>query len=191
VSEIEYIAFARVLLAQGELTAADTLLEHLYQKADADNFRSPAIEILILRSLVFQALNDISQALTTLGAALALAEPEGYVRVFIDEGEPMIELLRRAGSRGIVPRYVARLLSAAAPKSEIQDRAAQPLIEPLSEREIEVLGFLAAGWSNQAIAEKLVVAVGTVKAHTASIYRKLDVVSRTQAVARARELNLI
>ena len=129
--------------------------------------------------------------MTTLGKALTLAEPEGYVRVFIDEGAPMIELLRRAGSRGITPRYVTQLLAAVTPKSETKERAAQPLIEPLSEREIEILGFIAAGLSNQAIAKKLVVAVGTVKAHTASIYRKLDVASRTQAVARARDMNLI
>jgi LuxR family maltose regulon positive regulatory protein len=191
VSEIEYIAFARVLIAQGEFAAADALLERLYQKTETGNRRSRVIEILILRSLVFQAKGDISQALTTLGNALALAEPEGYPRVFIDEGEPMIELLRRAGSRGIAPRYVAKLLSVATLKSETKGRAAQPLIEPLSEREIEVLGFIATGLSNQAIAERLVVAVGTVKAHTASIYRKLDVASRTQAVARARDLNLI
>jgi LuxR family transcriptional regulator, maltose regulon positive regulatory protein len=191
VTEVEYIAYARVLVAQRDFAAADALLERLYQKAEADHRRSSVIEILILRSLVFQALTDISQALTMLGTALALAEPEGYVRVFIDEGEPMIELLRRAGSRGIAPRYVTNLLSATTPKAEISDRAVQPLIEPLSEREIEVLGLLAAGLSNQAIAEKLFVAVGTVKAHTSSIYRKLDVTNRTQAVARARDLNLI
>ena len=191
VSEVEYIAYARVLVVQRNLAAADALLERLYQKAEADHRRSSVIEILILRSLVFQALNDISQALTMLGTALALAEPEGYVRVFIDEGEPMIELLRRAGSRGIAPRYVTNLLAATTSKAEINDRAVQPLIEPLSEREIEVLGLLAAGLSNQAIAEKLFVAVGTVKAHTSSIYRKLDVTNRTQAVARARDLNLI
>ncbi|CAG0946981.1 HTH-type transcriptional regulator MalT [Anaerolineae bacterium] len=191
VTEIEYTAYARVLIAQGEFAAADALLERLYQKAEASNRRSRMIEIQILRSMVFQTQDNASQAMTMLGKALTLAEPEGYVRVFIDEGTPMIELLRRAGSRGITPRYVTQLLAAVTPKSETKERAAQPLIEPLSEREIEILGFIAAGLSNQAIAKKLVVAVGTVKAHTASIYRKLDVASRTQAVARARDLNLI
>jgi len=189
--EVEYIAYARVLLAQGEFVAAGTLLERLYQKTEQGNRRSRMIEIQILRALVSQAQGDISQAVTLLANALSIAEPESYMRVFIDEGAPMIELLRRAGSHGIAPRYVAKLLSAVAPDSTTKDRAAQPLIEPLSEREIEILGFIAAGLSNQAIAEKLVVAIGTVKAHTASIYRKLDVASRTQAVARARELNLI
>jgi LuxR family maltose regulon positive regulatory protein len=149
------------------------------------------IELLILQALAFQAKQEIRQALKALEHALALAQPEGYLRKFIDEGEQMAELLRHAGSQGIYPRYVATLLSEF---DRIPCKAAlarQPLIEPLSERELEVLRLIAAGLSNLEIAQKLIVAGGTVKAHTASIYRKLDVNSRTEAVARARELNIL
>jgi LuxR family maltose regulon positive regulatory protein len=129
--------------------------------------------------------------LTTLTRALLLGKPEGYVRVFLDEGAPMAKLLRHAGSRGISPKYVAELLSQFDSEIGAAPAAQQPLIEPLTERELEVLRLLADGLSNQDIANKLVVALGTVKTHTASLYRKLAVTSRTQAVARARDLGLI
>jgi LuxR family maltose regulon positive regulatory protein len=120
-----------------------------------------------------------------------MAQSEGYVRIFVDQGKALVPLLRRAAHKGITPGYVARLLSAMAGSPRAAPSLAQPLIEPLSEREIEVLQFLAAGKSNQAIAAELVLSVGTVKAHTSNIYGKLGVHSRTQAVARARELKLI
>ena len=103
----------------------------------------------------------------------------------------MAELLRRAGSQGIAPQFVSRLLSEFDQTSAGPDVAVQPLIEPLSQRELEVLQLLAAGLSNSAIADTCVITVGTVKAHTNSIYRKLNVNSRTQAAARARELGLL
>jgi LuxR family maltose regulon positive regulatory protein len=109
----------------------------------------------------------------------------------VDQGKTLTPLLRKAARRGIAPDYVARLLVAMAGRSGVTPAVTQPLIEPLSERETEVLRLIAAGLSNKEIAEMLVVAVGTVKAHTSSIYRKLDVGGRTQAVARARELKLI
>jgi LuxR family maltose regulon positive regulatory protein len=113
------------------------------------------------------------------------------LRVFLDEGAPMADLLRHAGSGGIAPQYVARLLSEFDRGDAVAADSRQPLIEPLTDRERQVLRLLAQGFSNQAIAERLVIAVGTVKTHTASLYRKLGVSSRTQAVARATQLGLL
>jgi LuxR family transcriptional regulator, maltose regulon positive regulatory protein len=130
------------------------------------------------------------------GTGLALAEPEGYVRTFVDEGEPMSELLHRAASLGIAWDYASKLLVAfdggaalLAAVEATKDTGA--LSEPLTERELEVLRLIAAGKSNRGIAQGLFVAVSTVKKHINNIYRKLEAHSRTQAVARARELNLL
>ena len=111
--------------------------------------------------------------------------------MFLDEGAPMMELLRQAGSRGVAPQYVSKLLSEFDRIPRTAPIPKQPLIEPLSERELQVLRLVAAGKSNLEIAAELVLAVGTVKAHNSNIYGKLGVRSRTQAVARARELNLL
>ena len=150
-----------------------------------------APSIKLLRAVTYLANGDIENALLDVGDALALAEQEGYVRVFLDEGAPMADLLRRAGSRGIVPKYAAILLSKFEGEPGAVSVAKQPLIEPLSERELKVVSLLASGLSNQDIAEKLFVSVGTVKAHTSNIYRKLDVNSRTQAIARGKDLGLL
>lgn len=192
VREVEYLALARVLLARNEAAEATALLGRLLQAAETAGRQGSAIEILALQALALRARDDIPGALAALERALSLAEPEGYARTFLDEGEPMLELLRHAGSRGIAPAYVSRLLAAAGPTAaDRASPAAQPLIDPLSERELEVLQLLAAGLTNQEIARKLVVATGTVKAHTASIYLKLNAHSRSQAVALARELGLL
>jgi LuxR family maltose regulon positive regulatory protein len=142
-------------------------------------------------ALAFQAQGDVDRALSALERALSLAEPEGYVRTFIDEGEPMARLLRRALSQGIAPNYVARLLAALGEEAELASPAMESLIEPLTERELDVLRLIVAGLSNPEIAEELVIAVSTVKSHINHIYSKLGVTSRTQAVARARELRLL
>jgi LuxR family maltose regulon positive regulatory protein len=151
-----------------------------------------------------------------LEQALSLAEPEGYVRIFVDEGAPMVVLLRQAAAQGLAPNYLSKLLAAfpaaeqppsggaepilpeearkeqKAASSPIPSRALAPaLIEPLSERELEVLRLVAAGSSNQEIARELVLSVGTVKKHLNNIFGKLNASSRTQAVALARELNLL
>jgi LuxR family maltose regulon positive regulatory protein len=128
---------------------------------------------------------------SALERALSLAEPEGYVRTFVDEGEPMAQLLRRALSQGIAPEYAARLLDAFGEPAAPLPPAAQPLIEPLTDRELEVLRLIAAGLSNREIAHQLVVAVSTVKTHINHIYGKLDAKSRTHAVAQARALDLL
>lgn len=129
--------------------------------------------------------------MAALERALSLAEPGGYVRVFADEGAPLAGLLRQAAVRGIAPEYVGRLL-AAVRDTESQPAAGSPgLIEPLSDRETEVLRLVAAGLSNQEIAGELVLAVSTVKWHINNLYGKLGVNSRTQALARARDLRLL
>jgi LuxR family maltose regulon positive regulatory protein len=179
---------AKLALAQGDRTGAAVILAERYQVATQAGIRYAQIEIRILQAL---AASDDEQALVYLAEALTTAQSEGYVRIFVDQGKALVPLLRRAAHRGIAPGYVARLLSAMADSFGAPPSLAQPLIEPLSEREIEVLQLLAAGKSNQAIAAELVLSVGTVKAHNSNIYGKLGVRSRTQAVARARKLNLL
>jgi len=138
-----------------------------------------------------------TDALVFLSEALALTEAEGYIRTFVDEGEPMAVLLREAAAKGIAPDYVARLLSAFDGKAEEHPVSPAPpigltsLVEPLSERELEVLRLMAAGLSNQEIADKLIIGVGTVKSHVHSILGKLDARDRTQAVIKAQELKLL
>ncbi len=136
--------------------------------------------------------------MAALEQALSMAEPEGYVRTFVDEGAPMAALLRRAASRSVAPAYVSKLLDALdaeAPMRRGSTGPASPVVqqleEPLSEREGEVLRLIAAGLSNRDIAQDLVLATGTVKKHTNNIFTKLGVRSRTQAVAQAMELGLL
>jgi LuxR family maltose regulon positive regulatory protein len=148
-----------------------------------------------LQSLVHQARTELELSLKVLRQAISLAEPAGYVRVFLDEGLPMRALLRQAASRGIAPDYVERLLAMfkteARGPDQIEKTSGSPLIEPLTARELQVLRLIAAGHSNQEIAEILLLAVGTVKRHISNVYAKLNVEKRTQAVACARELGLI
>jgi LuxR family maltose regulon positive regulatory protein len=139
----------------------------------------------------------VDQALRVLGRALSVGEPEGYVRTFVDEGEAMAELLRQAESRGIAAEYVNKLLGAfeVAEHGRLEESAtrseAQPLTEPLSARELEVLRLLNTSLSSTEMADELVVSVNTVRTHIRSIYGKLAVHSRYEAVARAKELDLI
>jgi LuxR family maltose regulon positive regulatory protein len=148
------------------------------------------IEIDILRSLLYQADGDTKQAIAALEQALTMAEPEGYCRRFIDEGLPMTALLREAQHRRIAPPYVANLLSAFAEQDRAfaQDNHPPQLVETLTPREVEVLHLIADGASNRDIAESLIITVGTVKRHTSNLFGKLGVNSRTQLIARAREL---
>ena len=157
------------------------------------------IEILVLQALAHEAQGDIPAALVPLERALTLAEPEGFIRIFVDEGRPMAQLLSEAAARGIMPDYTAKLLAvfeAEEHKSEDESRLphalpAQSLTEPLSQRELEVLRLVAQGLSNREISERLFLAVITVKGHNRNIFRKLQVRRRTEAVARARELGLL
>jgi LuxR family maltose regulon positive regulatory protein len=189
--EAEFFALGRVFLATEKYDQVLELTRMLQDTAEATGRIGSLIETFVLQALAFQVKNDFPQALTSLERALTLAQPEGYIRVFVHEGALMADLLRRAGTQGIEAQFVAKLLSKFDQIAESPDAAVQPLIEPLSKRELEVLQLLADGLSNLEIADKLVITIGTVKAHTASIYRKLNVNSRTQAAARARELGLL
>jgi LuxR family maltose regulon positive regulatory protein len=211
--EAEYTTLARALLALGQADAASRLLARLLKAVEKDGRLGRGIEILVLQALAHHAQGDRDQALTTLTRAVALAEPEEYLRTFLDEGEPLQCLLSDLRSRlqGQVraaddpdPQrllaYIDELLAAfaaAEPKAIRADKVARgsvagtDLAEPLSERELEVLRLVAAGLTNQAIADQLFIALSTVKSHTNSIYGKLGVQNRTQAIAQARALGLL
>lgn len=188
--EPEYLTLLRLLLAQGDHDAALALSERLLKPAEVTNRMGRVIEILVLQALTFQAKKDMAQALTVLEKALSLAQPEGYVRAFLDEGEAMAKLLYQVKSHRRGAGYAAELLSAMGKASGIAEPPSQLLIEPLSQRELEVLKLIQAGYSNQAIAAKLVISITTVKRHISNIYAKLGVESRTQAVSLGRELEL-
>jgi LuxR family maltose regulon positive regulatory protein len=203
VAALEYITLARLHLAQNQPADALAILKPLLQKAEAADWIWYVIEIRLLQALAYQEKGDTSQALRSLEHALALAETGDFVRVFIDAGPLMGELLRQAAAQGIAVDYIGKLLDAFSKDAgeRIKDESRmdlhpsssipQPLFEPLSEREIEVLRLIAAGLSNREIATEIVVAVSTVKTHINNIYRKLDVSSRTRAVAKAREFKLV
>jgi LuxR family maltose regulon positive regulatory protein len=190
---IEYVTLARIFIAQGQLDETSRLLQHLLEAAETGGRTTRVIEILILQALALQAQGDTDQAITRLEQALTIAEPGGFIRIFVDEGPPMADLLQLAMSRKITPGYTSRLLAARqAEQGKLTTQGeAQPLVEPLTERELEILNLIAAGLSNKVIAETLFITVGTVKRHSMNIYGKLGVNSRTQATVKARELNLI
>ncbi len=188
-------AQARLLLARNEKAAAAELLEKLHAEVVKTGRQSAVIDTRVLQAL---AAPTSAAALTFLTEALALAQAEGYVRTFVDNGEPMAVVLRQAAAKGIAPDYVAKLLSAFETKAEVRPTSPAPsigaatsLIEPLSERELEVLQLMAAGLSNHEIADKLIIGVGTVKSHVHSILGKLNARDRTQAVIKAQELKLV
>src|SRR6266700_1350250 len=196
--EREHLPFARVRLAQGRenpagplLSESLRLLERLREDAEAKARMGSTLEILVLHALALHAQGDRTEALRVLQRALTLAEPEGYIRLFVDEGEPMAALLRQAYARGIAADYVVTLLSAFGEQTLAAPSRAFPLVEPLTERELEVLRLLVRGLSNAEMARELIITVGTVKRHVNSIYGKLGVNSRTQAVARAQTLHLL
>jgi LuxR family maltose regulon positive regulatory protein len=189
--ELGHLTLAQVLLAQDRLEEAGRLLERLQQAAGSAGRQGRLIQILIAQALVRQAGGDEAGALLSLEQSLVLAEPEGYVRTFLDAGPGMIPLLRRASSCGIAPGYVARLLEATGQPPFSQPSVAQPLVEPLTPRELEVLSLIAGGLRNQEIADQLVISLATVKRHISNIYGKLGVSHRTQAVAHAQELCLL
>lgn len=194
--EFEHMILARIQIAQGRLDDAQKLLERLLESARDGGRMGRLISLSVLQALVAKMQGNIRAALDALHNALTLAEPEGYVRTFVDEGAPMKELLREAQARGISTMYVTKLLSTftletpttiATPPKRLLDGE----FEPLSERELEVLSLIADGLSNREIAERLVVSVGTVKKHLNNIFLKLDAHSRTQVIASARKYNLL
>jgi LuxR family maltose regulon positive regulatory protein len=188
--EIEYYLLLRVLLARGDHEAAIILSNRLLQKAETTGQMRLIIEVLILRALALQGKKDTDGALATLEKALSLAQPEGYVRVFLDEGEAMTRLLVQARSRQVGSGYAAVLLSGIEKTSGMTQPSMQLLIEPLTSRELEVLKMIESGQSNQDIAGQLVISIATVKRHISNIYTKLGVKSRTQAISIGKELKL-
>jgi LuxR family transcriptional regulator, maltose regulon positive regulatory protein len=194
--EFEHITLVRVLLAryaderaERPVQEATRLLDGLLRAAEEGQRTASVIEILVLQALTRQARDDIPAALASLRRALTLAEPEGYVRIFADEGPPMATLLRAAAKQRIAPGYVRRLL-AAINKTEDGTTVSQGLTEPLSERELDVLRLLGTDLGGPEIARELIVSLNTVRTHTKNIYAKLGVNNRRAAVRRARELDL-
>jgi LuxR family maltose regulon positive regulatory protein len=203
--ERDYLVLARVLLASHEPARALRLLERLDALADAQGRTGDLLETRALRCLALEASGDHHAALTALAEALALARPEGYIRAFADEGPPMAALLRSLGSARRRGRLAAgssaaaeqlhRVVRAFGSVREPADTAGVPtstgLVEPLTDRELEVLRLLAAGRRNRDIAQELMVTLETVKKHTSHIFDKLGAASRTEAVAHARRLGLL
>ncbi len=189
----ELLVLARLLIAQDRPGDALTVLETLVPIAEWRGRPGMLIEIYALQALALDAQEDLDRALIALERALSLAEPQGYVRIFVDEGEPMARLLYQAAVRGIAPAYVGKLLVAfpTSGPAPLPSMASEQVVEPLSERELEVLRYIAKGLSNREIARRLVLSTNTVKSHARQIYEKLDVHSRTQAVAKARTLRIL
>ena len=207
--EFEHITLVRILLARYKSDPQDNsiretigLLERLLQAAQGGGRMGSMIEILVLQALAQQMLGEIPATLTALERALTLAEPEGYIRIFLDEGANMTTLLREASRRRIMPDYTGKLLGTANAEGQTSAVSAgestlptyptsKPLIESLSQRELQVLRLFKTELSGSEIACELVIALSTVRTHTESIYSKLNVKNRRAAVQRATELKLI
>lgn len=195
--EGEYLTLVRVLIAQKRFEEAHALAERICRMAQSTGKRHSELEGLILLALISFEQDETDQALYFLETAFTIAEPEGFIRVFVDEGPRMARLLNTSLRQRAVSGYVGRLLEAfstdqpvpVAPVTKQNDQS--ELVEPLSERELEVLHLIAEGLTNRQLADRLFLSLNTVKAHTRNIYGKLDVHSRTQAVARAREMGLL
>ncbi len=201
--EFEHITLARVLLADRSTLDAMQLLERLLSAAQEGGRMGSVIEILVLQGLAFQAQNNLPAALEALQQALTLAEPEGYIRMFLDEGAPMLELLHEVAVHKIVPNYTGRLLA----EFEVEQQnagdpltpnlhgqashALQPPLETLSQRELQVLRLLKTELNGPEMAHELRVSLNTLHTHTKNIYSKLGVNKRRAAVRRAEELELL
>jgi LuxR family transcriptional regulator, maltose regulon positive regulatory protein len=188
---------ARVSLARNEPASALAILERLGGEMEARGWKDEALKALVLRALALRAGGREEEALRLLGPALDQAEAGGFVRLFLDEGEPMAALLSAATARGKGGAYADKLLAAFAAESRPGSAAAsasslaQRLVDPLSQRELEVLALVAEGLSNREIGERLFLALDTIKGHNRRIFDKLDVKRRTEAIVRARGLGLL
>jgi LuxR family maltose regulon positive regulatory protein len=195
--EFEHLTLARALVArytaegaEVALHQASQLLERLLRAADDGSRTGSVIDVLLGRALALQARGDLPAAVASLGRALTLAEPEGYVRIFVDEGPPMASLLRAVGRQGTAGSHARRLL-AAFDGTDGSAPIRQGVIDPLSARELDVLRLLGTDLDGPDIARELVVSLNTVRTHTRNIYAKLGVNNRRAAVRRAVELDLV
>jgi LuxR family transcriptional regulator, maltose regulon positive regulatory protein len=192
--ESDYITYARILVARQQWDDADKLILRLLKFADSGNRNTRIVELLILQSLIQKGQNQLHLAGETLSRALKIAEPEGYMRIFLDEGPAVATLLFQLVANEAVSSYAREILRAFGAleiESQKEEVSHSDLIEPLSDREIEVLQYLAEGFSNREVAQKLTISLSTVKTHTRNIYGKLGVNSRTQAIAQARIWGII
>jgi LuxR family maltose regulon positive regulatory protein len=208
----QYHTLAQALIAQGELGDALTLLARLLEMSEAAGAMGLAIDVLVLQAIALQAQGQVDRALAALERALALAEPEGYVRKFIDQGAPMGQLLtqileaqqngQQAIARGTAVGYASKLVAALEGEmkdeqlglpvpSQVEGSVVERLVEPLSERELDVLRLLTTHLSRREIADELCISVNTARFHIKNIYSKLGVHSRSSAIHRARELKLL
>lgn len=190
---------AHVYLAQGDSAAALSKVGALREQAVNKGWEDVRLKATIVQAIALHAHGDKIEAVRLLGDALAMAEPNGFIRLFVDEGIPMARLLSEAAAQGSMPGYIGKLLAAfAAEELKNEDKTlprrtlnARFLIEPLSDRELEVLQLIALGLSNREISERLCLALSSVKGHNQNIFGKLQVQRRTEAVARARQLGLL
>jgi LuxR family maltose regulon positive regulatory protein len=187
---------ARLHLAKGEASTALESLRAYRQQMETKGWVDERLKAMVLEAVALQSLGETGKAIPLFGEALRLAEPGGFIRIFLDEGIPMAHLLSEAVGRGVMPDYARKLLAAF--EAELQmtgDKSSflspQPLIEPLSQREVEILRLIAQGLSNREIGERLFLALNTVKGYNRKIFGKLQVQRRTEAIARARELGLL
>jgi LuxR family maltose regulon positive regulatory protein len=193
VQEGDALILARIWLAEGKLDAASKLVRNLLASNETAARWGRVIQVLVLQALVHEARGEEEAAVTTLKRALDLAEPEGYVRTFVDAGPALQTVLARVEA---LPAYVATLQAAfdppqAEPANALTSAASQPLVEPLTDRELDVLRLIAQGLTNQEIADRLFISVNTVKTHAKHIYEKLSVRNRAQATTRALEMALL
>ena len=197
--EFELMTLARILIARYQKDREDDsihkairLIERLLEEAKKGERTGSVIEILLLQALAYEAQGDIPLALDSLEHALTLAEPEGYIRTFVDEGLPMAQLLSKVTARRGMSAYVSKLLAVfEEEKQKPGSLPAQAFVDPLSERELEILALIAAGLKNKEIAGQFFISLNTVLYHIKNIYSKLGVKKRTLAILKARELHLL
>ena len=191
------LSWARVHLARGDPAAALAALEPVRRRAEAQGWEDERLPVLVLQAVAYHAQGDTDRAVQVLADALALAEPGGFIRLFVDEGPPMARLLDAARAAGGASAYIQQLLAAlpvaaAEHTTAVPSRGPEsPVVEPLSAREREVLRLIAAGLTNQEVATRLYLSLHTVKVHARNIYAKLGVTSRKQAAATGRALGLV
>ncbi len=195
--ELVAIVRVRLLMAQNKMTEARTLLKELILKAEATGRGARLIEFYMLKALILRQMGRKDESILVLGRALTLAEAEGFVRIFLDEGDSMYMMFQLAAGKGVAKPFLGQLLSQFEAREGISGASSsglthqQPIVEPLTPREREVLQLMASGLSNPEIAQSLYIAVSTVKTHVKNIFGKLQVENRFQAIERARALNLI